>query len=280
MKIPKTFPDLQALSYAREHARATNDEPALKHFTRLHDRSSAWGGGYGTNIPLLASVLAVAPPGPVLELGAGNFSTLLLSEMCRAMGRTLVTFEADADWLTRFDDLGAQTPPFDGWQCFLGGIGSESFARRKYDHWAIVLVDHAAGPGRTDAIEFLRDRADYIVVHDTNNSFFTGVDDTLSTFRHRFDYTALCPTTTVVSETRPYPPGRWKVTIGEGLPEATVLGAEEMPLEKDYPLLTSRVVVSATHEDRPTSDRPLEGPGEDDVDRETDGADDNEEVAP
>jgi hypothetical protein len=253
MKIPKTFPDLQALSYAREHARATGDQAALTHFERLHDRSSAWGGGYGTNIPLLAAVLAVAPPGPVLELGAGNFSTLLLAEMCRAMERRLVTFEAHEGWMARLADAAhtIKHVPEASWENASKRFHPDFSHANTPDNpinqnlrWAVALVDHAAGPGRTDAIEFLRDHADFIVVHDTKNSFFTGVDDALESFPYRFDYTTMCPTTTVVSM-------KWSYS-------------------GDYPLLPRRggPRPGVVPEDRPTSDRPLSGP-EDDEEVET-----------
>ena len=68
----KSYPDLGAIDYALSHATAIGDTAALRHLNRVKERSLAFAGGYGTHIPLLAAVVAVSPPGPIVELGAGN----------------------------------------------------------------------------------------------------------------------------------------------------------------------------------------------------------------
>jgi predicted O-methyltransferase YrrM len=189
----ETFPDLQALTAGISRANPLYAADLV----RLKERSQAYDGGFGTNVPLLAAVLAVAPPGDVLELGAGNFSTPLMSEMCRAMQRRLVTVDSNLDWITRFGDITDETRIVNG--------ATLSWDEASKGRWAVALVDMAAGCDRAAAIEFLRHRADFIVVHDTHNNYFAGVDAVLATFVHRYDYTSLCPTTTVVSETLNYP---------------------------------------------------------------------------
>src|ERR1700730_7527069 len=64
---PRSFPDPPAINYALEYARGTKNAMAEKHLLRLQERSNAFCNGYGTHIPLLASVVATAPAGDVLE---------------------------------------------------------------------------------------------------------------------------------------------------------------------------------------------------------------------
>jgi len=195
---PRSFPDPPAINYALEYARGTKNVEAEMHLKRLQDRSNAYAAGYGTHVPLLAAVVATAPPGDVLELGAGHFSTPLLSAMCKAMGRSLVTFEEKEEWLDNVRDLEAPhhslqvaADPYN----WMPDVNSLTVER-----WAVIFVDH----GRTnqDRMAYLRalaNRADFIVCHDTCNTWFAGLDPVLDTFKYRFDYVHMTPVTTVVS---------------------------------------------------------------------------------
>jgi predicted O-methyltransferase YrrM len=197
---PRSFPDPPAIDYALAYARGTKNVEAEKHLLRLQARSNAFCNGYGTHIPLLASVVATAPPGDVLELGVGHFSSPLLSAMCKAMGRHLTSFEEKAEWLDNVRDLEAPhhdlrvaADPFNWMPDVDALFGTEG-------HFAVIFIDH----GRTnqDRMAYLRqlaDRADFIVCHDTRNTWFAGVDEVLDSFKHRFDYCLMTPVTTVVS---------------------------------------------------------------------------------
>ena len=115
--------------------------------------------GGGSHVPLLASVVAIARPGPVLELGVGDMSTPLLREMCRAMGRELVS------------------------------------------------VDTSPPPSRLELVKSMRERAEFIVIHDTDNQGgdLTELVAYLEGFRHARVCRDFTPWTTVVSDTRGYP---------------------------------------------------------------------------
>ena len=55
---------------------------------------------WGTHASLLAAAVAASSPGyPVLELGAGRFSTPMLVAMCALTKRTLVSADNDMAWL-------------------------------------------------------------------------------------------------------------------------------------------------------------------------------------
>ncbi len=145
--------------------------------------------GEGSHIPLLASVVAIAQPGPVLELGVGEKSTPLLREMCRAMGRELVSADTSPEWAKRF---GA---------AMLEQVGGEA--------WSVVFIDTTAPPTRIELVQRMRGRAEFIVVHDTDNQGgdLAELIEYLGTFPHRYDYTLMRPWTTVVSDARAFPGG-------------------------------------------------------------------------
>lgn len=149
-------------------------------------REAAYGQRFGTHLPLLASVVAIARPGAVLEIGTGHSSAPLLAEMCKAMGREWHVKETDAAWLDSVRDLGPKE--------------SEPY------NVAVVFVD-CSGWDRLAWITAFRDKAEFIVVHDTDNPSgdLKPMTDYLDTFTCRYDYKVMTPWTTVVSMTRAYP---------------------------------------------------------------------------
>jgi len=191
----RCYPDPPAINYALEYARGTKNVEAEKHLLRLQARSNAFGAGYGTHIPLLASVVATAPPGSVLELGVGHFSTPLLAMLCKSMGRHLTSVEEKAEWFDNVRDLGDDLVVVSDPYNWISTLEAMAVSR-----WAVVFVDHGrTNQDRMAALRWLADRADFIVVHDTVNTWFAGVDDVLDSFKYRYDYCAMTPVTTVVS---------------------------------------------------------------------------------
>lgn len=198
----RSYPDPQtALSYALEYARGTKNVDAEKKLLRLKARAEAYANGYGTHIPLLASVVATAPPGDVLELGVGHFSTPVLSMMCKAMGRTLFSLEEAGDWLYNVEDFRAHHHGISSVKDPYNWIPELNLITGSH-HWSVVFVDHGrTNQDRMAALRYLQDKADFIVVHDTKNTWFAGVDDVLDSFKFRYDYCLMTPVTTVVSNT-------------------------------------------------------------------------------
>ena len=183
-----TYPDIWAV---REAVKSGDERAKL-----IEKRSDAWNAGWGTNIPLLASVVASAGPGPVLEVGSGHFSTPLLKEMCDAMGRELVVLEHDAEWAQSHADLAVDLRHVDDWTKW------PIDAKR----WSVVFVDNQPDTTRIANILQAKDIAEFVVIHDTLNPYFKGMDSMLDLiFKYRYDYTHMAPCTTVVSNVRPYP---------------------------------------------------------------------------
>jgi hypothetical protein len=64
--------------------------------------------------------------------------------------------------------------------------------------WDVVLVDHKPANRRAIDIDRLRNKARYIVVHDSDEPLY-GYEPVLSKFKYRYDSKRLSPGTSVVS---------------------------------------------------------------------------------
>ncbi len=149
-------------------------------------REAAYAAGVGTHLPLLAACIAKAGPGAVWEIGVGHASSPLISEMAVATGRAYYAWDSDPYWLDTTNDRGASE-----------GVPKVC---------AVAFVD-CIGTERLRWVRELRDVAEFIVIHDTDNQ---GGDLNellayLDTFTYRYDYKIMRPWTTVVSMTRAYP---------------------------------------------------------------------------
>ena len=166
--------------------------------TILQARIGAYAAGAGTHLPLLASVVAIARPGPVLEIGTGHCSAPMLAEMCKAMGREWHVLDHDSTWVHNVLDLGPD------WHA-----AGEKFVSAG-GQWAVAFIDSSPPLDRNELVCSLRDKCEFLVVHDTDNQ---GGDlaellEYFKTFPHRYDYTRMRPWTTVVSDVRAYPGAR------------------------------------------------------------------------
>jgi hypothetical protein len=175
------------------------DVPGLPAEARTWVKSEYDGKTYSTHLPyLLEAVRRTA--GPVLELGAGESSTPSLHKECAKNKRVLLTVDNSDEWLSRFDQLW-----FSEHRCYRVDDPAEVLLWNdgwwKNRSFGVVFVDHSPGETRGKAIDRSRDRAEYIVVHDTEDLGY-GVEELLSTFKYRKDFRRARPWTTVVSTTK------------------------------------------------------------------------------
>lgn len=198
----KSYPDPMSLGRDLVKATTMGDKTAVTQLTRLRDRSVAYGAGAGTHLPLLTSVVATAPPGDVLECGAGHFSSPVLSMLCHAIGRKLITLEQLGPWFDALDDIVNNhhilaAVPENDWLSVASGMLFMSKAI------SVAFVDHGLyDKDRLDMVKLLKEKnVPLIVVHDTRNPWLTETDKALDAFKYRFDYTKMSPVTTVVSDT-------------------------------------------------------------------------------
>jgi hypothetical protein len=141
------------------------------------------------NAMLIRTVLLST--GPVLEVGGGPFSTPLLHWLCKLMDRRLITYESDPVFFK-----------------FAKGFASrlhsirfiEDWDKMDFDtHWGVVLIDHHPDERRVvDVINF-SEKADYIVIHDTEKEKKYGFEQAWPMFKYRYTWKECKPWTTVVS---------------------------------------------------------------------------------
>lgn len=145
--------------------------------------------GYGTYLPALVHALSLNS-GPVLEIGAGDWSTPFLHQVC--FERSLVTVEPNAAWRGRYAAFEQ-----DSWHEFYSSL--EDIPEQ---HWGVVLVDGTFS-NRAQALEHLD--AEVFVVHDTQPEVigdYPGMAEALANFKYRQDWRQMKPHTAIVSNTR------------------------------------------------------------------------------
>lgn len=201
-KPQKTFPDIGSLADYMNAARERGDEELRAQYNPMYERSQFHGYGWTTHIPLLASVVATARQGPILEIGVGRGSSPLLVEMCRAMGRGLVGLDSSKEWLDEIAEIGhrhlTQMHDWSDLPHWLAAWGP-------MPHWSVIFIDHGPAEARLPVLKACRGHAEFIVCHDAHNpGYLIGFDDYLDTFRFRSDYTLMAAQTSVVSDVRAY----------------------------------------------------------------------------
>lgn len=114
---------------------------------------------WGSHVLALAEALA-RTSGPVMEWGIGLYSTPMLTAMCKAMRRTLVSVEHDIEWMQRVRPEGTLE--------FTTDVADLRLLSR-HPYWGVVFLDQ--GPTGSErwpvAIEALH-CADIVVLHDWN----------------------------------------------------------------------------------------------------------------
>ncbi len=147
--------------------------------------------GMTHQMPLAACMAATR--GPVLELGAGNFSTPLLHGLCLPTQRRLVTVESNGEWAERFDSMN------NAWHRVLNVANYDDFDVTS-SAWSVVFVDHAPADRRVLDLRRIRGRAELIVIHDTEEQVYD-YETVLPEFRYRVDCKLWTTWTTIVSNT-------------------------------------------------------------------------------
>lgn len=149
-------------------------------------------GDYGSHYPILAAAVAKTT-GPVLELGAGHWSTPMLHYMCREW-RQLITAETDFGWLKQFVE-GYSRHPIHEFHHVTDWTQWDVLEKRA--PYGVAFVDCAPGEIRHELIRRLQGRAHFIVAHDSERDYNTGAN---------YMYERVTPLFKYVSEWRRYRP--------------------------------------------------------------------------
>lgn len=148
---------------------------------------------YATHIPTLLR-LVEATKGPILELGMGIFSTCLLDMMCTLPKRKLVSYDNDRNWFLENEKWVSEFHE-------VRFLMNWDKADVDNTHWSIVLIDHRpAVRRRVDAVR-LKDKADFILLHDSEPEIdrFYRYSGIYKHFKYVYHYTKCLPNTTIVS---------------------------------------------------------------------------------
>ena len=148
-----------------------------------------FGKAYTTFIPILIKAVQLSN-GPVLELGAGIFSTPLLHWLCAEENRWLLTCERNPEYFTWAKKFQSRTHK-------IKLIGDWDELKVSTIHWSVIFVDQDIHRDKI-AIAF-KDSADYIVLHDSNMESHYGYDKVFAHFKYRYDWKYNKPWTTIVS---------------------------------------------------------------------------------
>lgn len=147
-----------------------------------------WGlNGYATHQPVLHWVLQQTS-GAVIELGSGETSTAFIQEFCKDE-QTFISYETNASFFLSNNDK--------YWNKYVRLRTPDEIEKVLQNNtFGMAFVDHAPGEHRQKCIELLADRADYVVVHDTECKDY-GYDFSMYKYQYVFDY--YNPYTTILS---------------------------------------------------------------------------------
>ncbi len=140
-----------------------------------------------SHLPLLIKVMN-ASEGPVLELGAGLFSTPVLLWMTFDQDRHFETYDNDADWVKQLQKFDVQ---------HVADWDDIPVDR----HWGVVFIDHAPPERRHIDVARFANSADYIVIHDSQRHLdqYFHYKDIYHLFKYKYKYGKVKPHTTVLS---------------------------------------------------------------------------------
>ena len=138
---------------------------------------------YGSHRLVLAEVLKRTTK-PILELGAGDFSTPLIH--IETKSKKIVTIDDSKMWLSKFWRLETD------WHKLMVLDEEETMEFYKKDNvkWGLVFIDNSTWELRFAAIMKYKDIADYIILHDCNyypdnNIFGTTIEKINVKFRRK-----------------------------------------------------------------------------------------------
>jgi len=149
---------------------------------------------WGSHLPALVTCVA-ATEGPVLELGAGYYSTPILHAICAPTARRLVSVESDGDLIKELSRFRSRH------HHLIHSPNYEVIDQLRKEHWSVVLLDQSPGPRRgPDMSRF--DDVEYFVVHDIGAIEITNL---IPKFRYCKEITQYSPPTGVYSNVRSIP---------------------------------------------------------------------------
>ena len=125
---------------------------------QLEYNSSPWA----THQPLLIWV-SENTSGDILELGCGEHSTQLLRSFLPNTNRLLVSVESQRDWFEKYKSMEQNNHKFmfvENWEQTIDHLAQKE--------WSVVFIDQDPHEARKYALDKFLDKAEYIVMHDSD----------------------------------------------------------------------------------------------------------------
>lgn len=130
---------------------------------------------YNSHRPVLYAAI-VNTKGKIMELGCGYGSTPLLKAFCDEKDRWLISLENDMTWALKFPST-----------TMASGDYNEAHI---FTPCSVIFIDSRPGELRKDLIRDLANKAEVLVVHDTEEGALDiyGIREVLNGFTYRQDY--------------------------------------------------------------------------------------------
>lgn len=150
---------------------------------------------YGTHLPALIKAVEKTT-GDILELGTGIFSTPYLRYMAMLYNRQVFSVENYKEW---YDFMLKYWEPNKNHHIYF--VDDYSKTSINVPLWDVVLIDQTPDSSRAEEIIRLKDRAKYIIIHDSNPSNYkvTGYDKIYPLFKYKTDWHGDKNRTTILS---------------------------------------------------------------------------------
>jgi hypothetical protein len=157
---------------------------------------------YGSHAIVLLAAAIATKSGPILELGMGSTSTVLLHRLAIDQKRFLLSADSNLRWVSYFRSH----------------LGNDSLHKIKYvevntemgvewakadfgdsHNWSIVFIDHRPGPRRQFDLMLYAQRSTLVILHDTEQTSLYKYEEGLSAYHDKYRFTRLPTYTDVLS---------------------------------------------------------------------------------
>jgi len=87
---------------------------------------------------------------PILEMGCGEGSTPYLIEYCKKNKKNLISYDYSKEWADKYNAIHVTD-----WDLI------------NHENYSVILIDHSPGERRHIDIEKLKDKCEYMIIHDS-----------------------------------------------------------------------------------------------------------------